>query len=452
MSDIKRIIKIHSLTILLFFGMLIGIFGIITDYKIFLVALIGILAFKFSFDKFNALLIFLCLALPLISDYKVLFLIYYIFMIFTLRIILGNEFQIKTTNLYKYIILFFIIMILNTVLSINLNGSLRDLIIHFSGILLVFVIINSDIDKMKINSIFNSLILIAFLISIYGVYQYFTGVPMESGWVDIKQNPDLNVRVFATFENPNLFAEYLIMIFPIMFAQIIYVKGFMKKIAFLSFGFIMLIALLMTASRAGWLGFAFGLLIFVIILNFKLLLPMILLGIGMFPFMPASIINRIYTIGSLSDSSNYYRYELWKSVIAIVKDFWHTGIGIGYLTFRSVTPYYIKNMAPYHTHNTYLQILVEFGLIGLIFFLIFCFQIFKTGIENSRKTDDKFIRIFSIAMTASFSSIMLHGLAENIFFNPKIIIMFWLIIGLTIKLNLLSNESNLKKEFIEGEL
>jgi len=452
MTDIKRIIKIHSQAILLFLGMLIGIFGIIIDYKFFLVALIGILVFKFSFDKFNALLIFLCLSLPIISDYNVLFLIFYIFIIFTIKTLLGNEIKFKTTNLYKYIVLFFIIMILNTVLSINLIGSLRDLTIHFSGILLVFVIINSDIDKRKLNGIFNSLILVAFLISIYGIYQYFTNVPMGSGWVDIKQNPDLNVRVFATFENPNLFAEYLIMVFPIVFAQIIYVKGFMKKIVFSGFGVIMLIALLMTASRAGWLGFAFGLFIFILILNFKLIFPMIFLGIGAFPFMPASIINRIQTIGSLSDSSNYYRYELWKSVIVIIEDFWHTGIGIGYLAFRSVTPYYIKNMAPYHTHNTYLQILVEFGLIGLILFLIFCFQIFKTGIGNSKKTNDKYIRIFSIAMTASFSSIMLHGLAENIFFNPKIIIMFWLIIGFTIKLNLLSNESNFKKEFIEGEL
>jgi len=379
------------------------------------------------------------LLLPIISDSNILIFIGLIFIVFTIKMFFNEDINIKTSDLYKYTMFIFIIMIVNTVLSVNPSGSIRDLGIHFMGILMLFVIINEPMNKNQMDKIFEALIYIGTLISIYGIYQYFAGVPMGSGWVDTTQNPDLTVRVFGTFENPNLFAEYLIMIFPIVYGKILYSNKISKKILFGTLSLIMFVALLMTASRAGWLGFVFGLLIFVLVLNFKIIFPMGILGLMAIPFMPDSIIHRIKTIGSLSDSSNYYRYSLWKSTIAIVKDFWQTGIGFGYLSFRSVTPYYIKNMAPYHTHNTYLQVLVEFGVVGFVLFLLFCLKVFTTGVKTFKYAKDKYISIFSIAMVSSFSSVMLHGIAENIFFNPKIIIMFWFIIGFIIKLSLMAD-------------
>ena len=392
---------------------------------------------RYGLSGVQNLIFTLMLLLPVISDSKVLIFIGFIFCVFTIKMIFADKFEIRTSNLYKYTIFIFILMTVNTVLSVNPRGSMRDLGIHFLGILMLFIIVNEPMTKKQVSRIFDGLIYIATVISIYGIYQYFAGVPMGSGWVDTTQNPDLTVRVFGTFENPNLFAEYLIMIFPILYGKLMYCGKVSKKIMFGFLGMLMFAALLMTASRAGWLGFMFGLVVFVLVLNFKIIFPMGILGLLSLPFMPDSIMHRIKTIGSLSDSSNYYRYSLWKSTAAIIKDFWESGIGLGYLSFRAVTPYYIKNMAPYHTHNTYLQVLVEFGVIGFILFLLFCLKVFTKGVKTFKHAKDKYIRIFSIAMISSFSSVMLHGIAENIFFNPKIIIMFWFIIGFIIKLNLM---------------
>ena len=197
------------------------------------------------------------LLLPIISDSNILIFIGLIFIVFTIKMFFNEDINIKTSDLYKYTMFIFIIMIVNTVLSVNPSGSIRDLGIHFMGILMLFVIINEPMNKNQMDKIFEALIYIGTLISIYGIYQYFAGVPMGSGWVDTTQNPDLTVRVFGTFENPNLFAEYLIMIFPIVYGKILYSNKISKKILFGTLSLIMFVALLMTASRAGWLGFVF---------------------------------------------------------------------------------------------------------------------------------------------------------------------------------------------------
>jgi len=348
----------------------------------------------------------------------------------------NNQFTVtKTTVLALF---YFLMLSINSILSINPGGSMRDLAIHTGGLLMMFMIINSPLRKKDYQLIFDGLIGAGALVSIYAIYQYIVGVPMGSGWVDTSQNIGLTVRVFGTFENPNIFAEYLILMLPLAAARGLqnlsehkWLRGFFYVVP----GGLMLAALLMTASRAGWLGFALAVVVFTLLVNMKFIIPMILGGIGAIPLLPESILNRISTIGSLSDSSNLYRYNLWKSSFEIINDFFVTGIGTGYLAFRAITPYYMKNMAPYHAHNTYIQTLVEFGLIGLILFLTWCFMVFKDGMDTAQTSKTFVVRLYAAALTAGFCGILLHGFAEHILYYSKIMLLFWVIVGLIIKAN-----------------
>lgn len=388
-----------------------------------------------------------CLAVPVMNKQLSLVLSFGIFALFLLSAVIRNNRQFYMSKTTILAVFYFAMLAVNSVLSINPKGSFRDLMIHLGGICIMFAIINSPLKKKDYQLIFNGLIGMAMLVSFYALYQFVAGVPMGSGWVDPSQNPGLTVRVFGTFENPNTFAEYLILILPLVVArgiQNLYEKKWLSACFMALPAGVMLVALLMTASRGGWLGFAFGSVIFVLLINMKFIIPMIIGGVGMIPLLPKSIIHRISTIGSLSDSSNLYRYNLWKSSAEIVKDFFVTGIGTGYMAFRSITPYYMKNMAPYHTHNTYLQTLVEFGLIGLILFLTWCFLLFKDGADTARKSNDFVVRLYSAAITAGFCSILLHGIAEHILYYSKIMLLFWVFVGLIIKAN--DIEGNMKSE------
>lgn len=381
---------------------------------------------------------------PFIDKTLSLVLAFVIFGLFILSAIIKGNSQFKITKTTVVSLFYFVMLMINSFMSINPSGSMRDLGIHAGGLLVMFAIINSPLKKKDYKLIMDGLILAGILTSLFGIYQYIAKVPMGSGWVDVSQNPGLTVRSFATFENPNTFAEFLIMTLPFVIARALQCFHEKKWVSGFFFGIpagLMTAALLMTASRAGWLGFAFGSVVFVLLINMKFIIPMVIGGLGMIPLLPASILNRISTIGSLSDSSNLYRFNLWKSSVEIIQDFLVTGIGTGYLAFRAITPYYMKNMAPYHTHNTYIQTLVEFGIIGLILFLTWCFLLFKDGANTAQKSKDYVVRLYGAAVTAGFCSVLLHGVAEHILYYSKIMLLFWVFVGLIIKAKDL-NEDN----------
>lgn len=339
-----------------------------------------------SFEGF--LMSVFVLLIPFVNKQLSLLLAFVIFVCFLLSAVIKHNKCFKVTKTSVFALFYLVMLVINSLLSINPSGSMRDLGIHMGGFLVMFAIINSPLKKKDYQLVFDTMIGAAMLVSIYGVYQYVAGVPMGSGWVDATQNPGLTVRSFGTFENPNTFAEYLIMTIPMVVArgiQLLWERKWLKGFAFAIPGGLLSVALLMTASRAGWLGFAFGTVLFVLLINMKFIIPMVIGGIGMIPLLPESILQRIGPIGSLSDSSNLYRYNLWRSSYEIIQDFMVTGIGTGYLAFRTITPYYMKNMAPYHTHNTYIQAIVEYGLIGFVLFLGWCFLLFKDGAHTAQK-------------------------------------------------------------------
>lgn len=381
---------------------------------------------------------------PFIGKVLSLVVAFGVFLIFIVATIIRDNRQFTISRATILAVFYFLMLAINSIFSINPAGSMRDLAIHTAGILIMFTIINSPLKKRDFDWIFNVIAFAGLLVSIYAVYQYIVGVPMGSGWVDTSENIGLTVRVFGTFENPNIFAEFLIMALPLTFARGLHNLSEKKLISAMAFAVpsaAMVVALLMTASRAGWLGFAFGLVVFVLLINMKFIIPMFFGGVAMIPLLPESIMHRISTIGSLSDSSNLYRYNLWKSSYEIIHDFFVTGIGTGYLAFRTITPYYMKNMAPYHAHNTYIQTMVEFGLVGLVLFLFWCFSLFKEGSGVAIKSKNFTAKVYAAALTAGLCSVLLHGMAEHILYYSKIMLLFWIFVGLIIKVKEL-NEIN----------
>src|SRR5690606_7226681 len=114
------------------------------------------------------------------------------------------------------IILYIIFITINTVTSNDPVGSFRDLAIHLTSIGFIFVLIQSIKSKKDFNILIVLLIISATLTALYGLYQFATGnIVMEDKWVDEATNPDLQTRIYSVFGNPNIFAEYLIMIIPI---------------------------------------------------------------------------------------------------------------------------------------------------------------------------------------------------------------------------------------------
>ena len=378
--------------------------------------------------------------MPFLPDMAGLLMMYSLVGVYLFNDVLNEHKDLTKSNMDIPIVLYVIVITISTFTSISFMGSFRDLALHLGGLSFVFVMSNSIKTKNTFNAIVTVMVFSASLVALYGIYQYFVGVEIDKAWLDVENNPDIRVRVFSVFHNPNILAEYLIMVIPLSVGLFWNTKKMSKKIIFLGTTLIMILAMLMTLSRGSWVGFAFSALIFILLIEKRLLLSIIPISLGAVYFLPQTIMNRILSIGNFADSSIAYRFTMWDITLDIIRDYPIAGVGFGHLPFKQVFETYIRTMPIYHSHNTYLQTTAEMGIPGLIVFLFFLFILFKYGILNLVKSQDRYIRILSAGALSSLAGVLAHGMAENVLYLPRIIFTFWILVGFILTLDRINSQ------------
>ena len=334
-------------------------------------------------------------------------------------------FSSKESLVYLWLLLLFIA----TLTSSMVQGSLRDLAIHFGGFLLFLTMLSLVETKKDLYTLVFALMMGTFLMSLYGVSQIFTGAEMSKDWVDVENNPNIRVRIYSVFGNPNIFAEYLVMTLPLALGLVVSGKSDKRKIFY---GLVFLtgcVALFFTLSRGGLIGFFAGLACFIFLLKKRLFLLGIPLVGGLISLAPQGFINRLQSILNFSDTSTSYRFNIWRTTLDIIKDHPY-GLGLGHRPFKAVYENYNPIYPTFHAHNTYLELTAELSLFGTIFFLIFILGIFILGYRYLIKSKDKQIRILGAAALAGLFGVFVHGMFENILYLTKITLTVWLLIAI----------------------
>ncbi len=326
------------------------------------------------------------------------------------------------------LVLFIAAVFVFSAIALNPQGSVRELSIYAVSFVLFFTLVNQLDSKERLYRFLAFSLLAALVVSFHGIYQYIIGVPVESAWVDVDRHPLLRTRVYSVFGNPNILAEYLVMLIPFGLALGLSVRDAWKRSLFLGITALMGLTMLLTFSRGGWVGLAAALVFFVLLKDWRFLLLLVpLAAVGML-FMPQVILERLVTIVSLDDTSNLYRLVVWREALGIIRDFWAAGVGLGYQNFLEVYPYYMitRVKTPFHVHNTYLQFLVETGIVGFTLFIWLLASVMKKGIKSLRGAVDPFLKNITIAALAATAGVMIQGFGEHILYMPKIITVFWL--------------------------
>ena len=203
----------------------------------------------------------------------------------------------------------------------------------------------------------------------------------------------LRVRghVGGVFRGANELAEFIIMTIPICW---IIFRNSKKKISIIfSLGSIglLLAGLISTQSRGGLLGLSSMCIMCIVVSKKKLsaLLAVISLALCFIFFLPSDILQRYSTLTVYReniDPSARSRLFIWKKGLQMFVDHPFTGVGIGQFGVAFGTEYRDRDQeweeifAPYfgynawlRPHNTFVQVLAEIGIIGilgLVFFLI----------------------------------------------------------------------------------
>lgn len=369
---------------------------------------------------------------PVLPTMAVLCLVLIGFFSLIVRFGLNSAQKLKYAPVNKYLVLFCFVYLIAALTSVTVSGSLYSGLIMILFVLFALAFDNSITSRRQIDFTVMLLVLVGTAVALYGLYQYFFYDPANAGsWIDSDMFSDITNRVYSTLDNPNVLAEYLLLITPFAAACFLNGKKFWKKAFYLCCLAAMIVCMVLTFSRGGYIGLILAAAVFIVMLDARFILVGILALVALYFVLPQTIIERFASIGNMSDGSTSYRVFIWLGTIAMLKDYWLSGIGPGNAAFNSVYPAYGYNTisAP-HAHNLYLQLMCDAGILGLILFLLIVFSYFRTAFTAFSSERDKPSRIYLIAAVSAVSGFLLQGMTDYSFYNNRVTLFFWVIIGL----------------------
>lgn len=313
--------------------------------------------------------------------------------------------------------------------------STRFLMYHFVCLLCVLVTISAVRCAEDLKRLVSSAAFAVAVMSLYGAYQRIRGVRVNKSYVDATVNEGMPGRVQSIFDNPNTFAEVLILLLPLILALIITSKHWLPKLVACGVFVLGVAALGMTYSRASWVGIAFAMVVFVFLWKPALIPAFIALCMLCIPLLPSTIWNRILTITNTSDSSTASRIPLYQAALATIKKSPISGAGLGTAAVqRYISDHNLYHApAPFvHAHNIYLEVWIEAGILGIVGFISAMLWNIKNAARAVRHSENSTARTVAAASAASLSGAMACGLADYLWNYPRVMSIFWFVFAIAI--------------------
>jgi putative inorganic carbon (hco3(-)) transporter len=361
---------------------------------------------------------------------------------------LCEENPFESTPIHLLVLLYWTIATLAVVLSPVKAAA-------FSGwvkltLYLIFFALTARVlrSPQRRNWILTVFLLVATVVSVYGIRQQLFGVEQLATWNDPTSEMAGDTRVYSYLGNPNLLAAYLLPAIAFSLAAVFIWQGWLPK-ALAGMMFCLNSACLyFTDSRGGWIGMIALIVVFSILLYVWFrdylspfwrtwLLPIVLgimaiMLIGAFLAVEPLRMRILSIFAGRDDSSNNFRINVWETVIEMIKARPIIGIGPGNEAFNQVYPLYMKpRFSALSAYSIYLETAVETGLLGLTCFLGLLGITFSTGIWRLQglQRQGNLQGFWLIAAIAGMAGILAHGIVDTVWYRPQVNTLWWLMIA-----------------------
>lgn len=385
---------------------------------------------------------FLLITGPFLSDLALSIIVILFFII----IYKEKKFEIFKSNFFKIFFFFYIYLVLNSFIQNQNFDSIKISLSYFRFGIFVLATIYILKNENKILKKLYYLFLIIFSILILdGFIQFLEGK-------NILGYPLVNgIRVTSFFNDESILGSYLSRLFPIFFGlQIYFHKELNKFQYFLSYILFIFaeVIIYLSGERAAFLFMNLSAVFIIMALkNFRKLriitllssLTLIILISIIYPNTKQRVINQtLDQIGFGKDKKivffSHQHNELYKTAINIFRD--NIYIGVGVKNFRNqcnLEKYKISEFScSTHPHNSYIQLITELGLVGLIFgiFVIITytkhiFLHFKYKLNNKNYFND-----FQICLLSSILITLWPLVPTGNLFNNWLNIVYYYPVGI----------------------
>lgn len=302
-------------------------------------------------------------------------------------------------------------------------------------------LLNILIDRQRIEVLLLTVSLVAGILGLLACFQYVLNallgqaIPLQM-WDFVDKQVyalfpfsvslhSLGIRAAATFSNPNIFAEFSIMLLPFVAAYAFTgERSAAKIISRLSLLFIVM-GVLFTFSRGCYLAIG-AIAVVMCIANIRRLVPILIVGASVVLLIPETVYERLLSVGSTSDVSILERFDVWGISLQLFLERPLSGYGAG---VGAVWDRLSQNgIGAPHAHNVFIEWLAEGGAVALILLLFLIWKLFRIGFElimNTHRT-----RMYGAAIIAFCAGFAVCGMFDYPLFTPKLIGVFMMVLAL----------------------
>lgn len=359
--------------------------------------------------------------------------------------------RLSLQGLGGWTVVFFAITLASTFWSLDFGTSIRYMAFWITSFIVIMVLVSLVRNERQLIAVVICMAIGMLIASGYAVMQRAGGLEASAVLSDMKLNSGMPGRVYSFFENPNSFANVLVLFAPVMLTMGLD-KHHKVRSAFFLFVFLVgALALVMTYSRGGWIAIALSMFTLILIAEPKYAPLLIVVGCAALPILPENIVNRIITIFT-GDSSISTRMYLYDGAFGAIASSPIIGVGLGSeVTGIAATAsgrYLLAETMPFvHSHNLYFEIWAETGVVGLVAFLFAMFYALqKTGRAARNKSASKTARCISAGMMAAFVGSLFFGVTDYPWCYPRVLVMFWFAFALMLAaVKLCENQDSVKE-------
>lgn len=341
---------------------------------------------------------------------------------------------------------FFAVSVASSFLSVNMGLSIKSLFSKTIEYILIFMVCVDTFSGNRRAGRNTGLLLTVFMFSagclfLDAFYQIMAGKDLVRGFT--------SETVSASFSCQNGLAGYIAAVLPVLFCLPFSIsEKTSRKMKFVVYSgaavlfFSGLILLGKTLSRGGWAGYMASFIFLAVSAGIYLkkqrvlivgslaaiVVPVIvvLLGLKVLLFVKMRFLN---PSGHFSIVSRLYQ---WGEAISIIRDFPVFGAGLNSYTMI-IPKYSISNVTGCYTHNCFLQLAAETGLLGLWAFLWIFWRFLKQGLAAAGRVvkDDRAgaRACMSLGIMSGVVAILTQSFFDTNLFSLQLAMLFWVMLA-----------------------
>ena len=322
--------------------------------------------------------------------------------------------DVTRVPLTKPMALFLAVALAGVALAPDKNESIQDWV-RMVGSFAMYVLI---VDLIQTRSQQRWLIRVLLLSAIgplaMGVWQYLT----NTGNTD---TPGL-MRIYGTFTHPSPFSFYLVQMAPFAAAFFLHTRS---KFARLGLGLMipaMVFCIYAAQTRGAWVGLVVSIMVFSLVrARWTLIFVPLIVGAMYFgvPSFRARVSEVTDTTGSV-----LWRQQQWQKALGVASTPQLATVGAGLGAVQTVLE------EP--THNEYLRLLVETGVVGLVAAVSLYGRLWRLARDARHNAEHAFERDVLLAFMVAFIARAAIALSDNVIVHPALDWYFWAAAGFVV--------------------